>query len=307
MKIKRKMTLAHAVIIALVIFVLLSTLQAFGVINLSYFSYNLCSWIGLLTLSIIVAWCFNTQPGIIKFFIFVFVVVFLLVLYTIMAQINPSGIPYINAMGLGICCSLVVCIIYATLSQSNSAEKREYDSKLDDPQRLIQSIYNGRYSSREDLFRFYINYTSKKDTFIDLLNVICDVCKDASTNENIKDEVREMCKIVLSIVNPILVEERKMDYLSNLKGKERSALLTLHNYIIELEDSNKALAIQNISYIADLIDALQLKLKEENKRNTQSLTISIVGILLTVIFSLLSFLTADKYSALSAYMKYFKQ
>lgn len=303
---KRKLTLAHAVIIALITCLVFSTLQGLGLMSLSHFGYNLCSWIGLMVLSITIACLFNTQPGVIQFFIFVFLAVFFLVLYTLMAQINPKGIPYINALGMGICSSLFVCVIYAVLNPSKSNKQVKSDLKTPEPQRLIQDIYKGLYSTREDLYRYYINYTSKKDTFVDLLITICNVCDESSTNDDLKVQVREMCKNVFSIVNPILEEERKMLYLSKLNGKEHSSLVNLHKNISQLEDLNKEIAINHISYIAETIVSLQQKLKEENKRNSQSLTISIVGVLLTVIFSLLSFLTADKYSALHAYIEYLK-
>lgn len=303
---KRTLTLAHAIIISLIMFVIFSALQALGLLNLFRHGYAFCSWIGLIALSITIAWCFNKQPGIIQFFIFVFIAVFLLFLYTLVAQINPDGIPYINAMGMGICCVLFVCIIYVILSQSKNDKKKETKSELDELQRLIQAIYKGRYSSREDLFRFYLNYTSKKVTFIDLLNAICDVCMECSSNENFKSQIREECKVVYSIVNPILDEEREFEYLSCLNGKDRDSLLNLHKNMIDLESMNRENVIQNISYIADTIVSLQQKLKEENKRNTQALTISIVGILLTIIFSLLSFLVADKYYAIHAYLDYIK-
>lgn len=286
-------------------FVVFSALQALGLLNLFHHGYALCSWIGLITLSITIACCFNKQPGIIQFFIFVFIAVFLLVLYTLVAQINPDGIPYINAMGMGVCCALFVCIIYGILSRSKNDKKKDAESELNEPQRLIQAIYKGRYSSRDDLFRFY-NYTSKKDTFIDLLNVICDVCMECSSNENFKSQVRQEYNVVYSIVNPILEEERELEYLSRLNGKERDSLVNLHKNMIDIESINRENVIQNISYIADTIVSLQQKLKEENKRNTQALTISIVGILLTIIFSLLSFLVADKYYAIHTYLDYIK-
>lgn len=306
MKKNRTFSLAHAFILSFIMFVLFSALQAFGLLNLLRLGYTLCSWIGLIALSLTIACCFNKQPGIIQFFIFVFIAVSLLVLYSVTAQVNPVGIPYINALGLGVCCSLIVCIIYAIFNRSKENRKKDHDSKLDEPQRLIQAIYKGRYSSREDLFRFYINYTSKKDTFIDLLNAICDVCKDSAFNEELKSQIREQCKTVYDIVYPILEEERKFEYLSNLNGKERVVLLTLHKNMIANISQTREEVTQNVSYIADTINSLEKKLKEENQRNTQALTISIVGILLTVIFSLLSFLVADKYSALYEYMNYIR-
>ena len=306
MKKNRKMTLAHAVIIALFMFVLLFSLQTFGVLNLSLFGYNLCSWIGLIALSITIAVCFNTQPGIIQFLIFVFIATFLLALYAIIAQINPIGIPYMNALGIGICGSIIICVIYAIRNTPKSGAEKDSASKLDDPKRLIQAIFEGIYSSRDHLFRFYLdyNYISKKYTFIDLLNTICDVCKELSSNDKLQSQIREKYNVVYSIVKPILEEERETEFLSGLNGKERSTLLTLHKTLTKIDNQNRERTIHNISYLADVIVSLRQKVIEENKRNTQALTISIVGILLTIIFSLLSFLVADNYSALHAYMDY---
>lgn len=300
------MTLAHALIIALTASVILAAFQLFGIIDLYLLGYNVCSWIGYLVLSVFVAWCFNKQPGIIKLCIAIMIVVSLLVLYAALAEAAPNAIPYINTFGIGLFFSFVISVGYASFFAKKTSNEKSQKSHLDEPQYLIQAIYNGRYVSRNDLFRFYMNYTSKKDTFIDLLNVICDVCRESMNSEELAPKIKERCKKVYSIVKPILDEEKEIEYLMNVTGKERDSLLSLHKFSNELGISARKSALQHLSLIADYIVSTQDKLLNENRRNTQSLTISIVGILLTIIFSLLSFLATDKYSALHTYLEYLK-
>jgi len=58
--------------------------------------------------------------------------------------------------------------------------------------------------------------------------------------------------------------------------------------------------------VAELRIITKNKLTEENNRNTQSLTLSMIGIILTILFSLLSLLSAENFSALHIYMDYIK-
>lgn len=303
---KKKMTLAHALILALIATIIFSGLQLFGVIDLYLLGYNISSWVGYLILSIFIAWCFNKQPSIIKMLIAIIIIVCLLIVYAIIANRVPNNIPYINALGIGIFSSFLVCLVYACFASKQDHVENSQKSKPEDPAYLIQAIYNGRYATRNDLYRFYTNYTSKKDTFIDLLNVICDVCLESANNEGLSSIVKERCNKVYSLVRPILDEEKEVDYLMNVCGKERDSLLTLYKFSNMLEQHNRELAIQHISLIADYVVASQEKLADENRRNTQSLTISIVGILLTIVFSLLSFLATNDYYALHKYMECIK-
>lgn len=190
-------------------------------------------------------------------------------------------------------------------SSKNSNEKTQ-NKELDKPQSLIIAIYQGRYNTRNDLFRFYTNYTSKKDTFIDLLNVICEVCIESINNQDLSQIIKERCQKVYSVVKPILEEEKEVEYLMNVTGKERDSLMYLHNSSKKLDVSKQEAVIRHLSIIADSIIITKNKLTEENNRNTQSLTLSMIGIILTILFSLLSLLSAENFSALHIYMDYIK-
>lgn len=190
-------------------------------------------------------------------------------------------------------------------SSKNSNEKTQ-NKELDKPQNLIIAIYQGRYNTRNDLFRYYTNYTSKKDTFIDLLNVICEVCIESINNQDLSQIIKDRCQKVYSIVKPILEEEKEVEYLMNVTGKERDSLMFLHNSSKKLDVSKQEAVIRHLSIIADSIIITKNKLTEENNRNTQSLTLSMIGIILTILFSLLSLLSAENFSALHIYMDYIK-
>lgn len=306
MKKKKTMTLAHAIIIAFTAFMVFTLLQIVGLIDLYLLGYNICSWVGFFFISMSIAWLFNKQPVIIKFCISIIIIVSFLLLYSLLAESKPNAIPYVNALGAGILCSYVICfifLIFASIFSKKKTDEKTEKKSPDDPQYLINYIYQGRYVSRDDLFRFYTNYTSQKDTFIDLLNAICDVCADSIKNDSLSSQTKDKCQKVNSIVKPILDEEKEVEYLMNVTGKERASLLLLHKFSKELDESKHESALHHLALIADFIISTQKGLIDENKRNTQSLTISIVGILLTILFSLLSFLAADEYSALHLYFE----
>lgn len=298
------MTLAHAVIITFVIFAVFAVLQILDITNLLQFGYTICSWIGLITLSTFIAFLFNKQSGVIRFLVFLIMPLSFLTIYATFALFFPKGIPYLNAFGVGVFGALVTCVIYMILFTTKSANKIVNETDIEHPRLLIESIYNGQYVSRDDLFRFYTNYVSKKDSFIDLLNAICNVCLNSIDNENSKACIREKYQKVYHIVKPILDEEKDVEYLTNISGRERDSLLYLHKLIINLGSSTDKSNIHHLSLIANSIISNQNRIEHENKRNSQSLTISIAGILITIIFSLLSFLAADKYSVLYMYMDY---
>lgn len=229
-----------------------------------------------------------------------------LFLYTTLARTKPNVISYMNAFGLAIFVSFIICFIYIFPFSSKNSNEKTQNKELDKPQSLIIAIYQGRYNTRNDLFRFYTNYTSKKDTFIDLLNVICEVCIESINNQDLSQIIKERCQKVYSVVKPILEEEKEVEYLMNVTGKERDSLMYLHNSSKKLDVSKQEAVIRHLSIIADSIIITKNKLTEENNRNTQSLTLSMIGIILTILFSLLSLLSAENFSALHIYMDYIK-
>ena len=253
-----------------------------------------------------ITWCFNTQPNIVRSCITILISMLFLFLYTTLARTKPNVISYINAFGLAIFVSFIICFIYIFPFSSKNSNEKTQNKELDKPQSLIIAIYQGRYNTRNDLFRFYTNYTSKKDTFIDLLNVICEVCIESINNQDLSQIIKERCQKVYSVVKPILEEEKEVEYLMNVTGKERDSLMYLHNSSKKLDVSKQEAVIRHLSIIADSIIITKNKLTEENNRNTQSLTLSMIGIILTILFSLLSLLSAENFSALHIYMDYIK-
>ena len=303
---ERTITLANAIIIAFAAFVVFTVLQTLGIVNLFLLGYTVCSWIGIFIFSVMITWCFNAQPNIVRFCITILILGLFLFLYTTLARTKPNVISYMNALGLAIFVSFIICFIYIFPFLLLNSNEKAQNKELDKPQSLIIAIYQGRYNTRNDLFRFYTNYTSKKDTFIDLLNVICEVCIESINNQDLSQIIKERCQKVYSVVKPILEEEKEVEYLMNVTGKERDSLMFLHNSSKKLDVSKQEAVIRHLSIIADSIIITKNKLTEENNRNTQSLTLSMIGIILTILFSLLSLLSAENFSALHIYMDYIK-
>lgn len=303
---ERTITLANAIIIAFAAFVVFTVLQTLGIVNLFLLGYTVCSWIGIFIFSVMITWCFNAQPNIVRFCITILILGLFLFLYTTLARTKPNVISYMNAFGLAIFVPFIICFIYIFPFSSKNSNEKTQNKELDKPQSLIIAIYQGRYNTRNDLFRFYTNYTSKKDTFIDLLNVICEVCIESINNQDLSQIIKERCQKVYSVVKPILEEEKEVEYLMNVTGKERDSLMYLHNSSKKLDVSKQEAVIRHLSIIADSIIITKNKLTEENNRNTQSLTLSMIGIILTILFSLLSLLSAENFSALHIYMDYIK-
>lgn len=303
---ERTITLANAIIIAFAAFVVFTVLQTLGIVNLFLLGYTVCSWIGIFIFSVMITWCFNAQPNIVRFCITILILGLFLFLYTTLARTKPNVISYMNALGLATFVSFIICFIYIFPFSSKNSNEKTQNKELDKPQSLIIAIYQGRYNTRNDLFRFYTNYTSKKDTFIDLLNVICEVCIESINNQDLSQIIKERCQKVYSVVKPILEEEKEVEYLMNVTGKERDSLMFLHNSSKKLDVSKQEAVIRHLSIIADSIIITKNKLTEENNRNTQSLTLSMIGIILTILFSLLSLLSAENFSALHIYMDYIK-
>lgn len=226
---ERTITLANAIIIAFAAFVVFTVLQTLGMVNLFLLGYTVCSWIGIFIFSVMITWCFNAQPNIVRFCITILILGLFLFLYTTLARTKPNVISYINAFGLAIFVSFIICFIYIFPFSSKNSNEKTQNKELDKPQNLIIAIYQGRYNTRNDLFRYYTNYTSKKDTFIDLLNVICEVCIESINNQDLSQIIKDRCQKVYSIVKPILEEEKEVEYLMNVTGKERDSLMFLHN------------------------------------------------------------------------------
>ena len=132
------------------------------------------------------------------------------------------------------------------------------------------------------------------------------MCIESINNQDLSQIIKERCQKVYSVVKPILEEEKEVEYLMNVTGKERDSLMFLHNSSKKLDVSKQEAVIRHLSIIADSIIITKNKLTEENNRNTQSLTLSMIGIILTILFSLLSLLSAENFSALHIYMDYIR-
>lgn len=65
--------------------------------------------------------------------------------------------------------------------------------------------------------------------------------------------IKERCQKVYSIVKPILEEEKEVEYLMNVTGKERDSLMFLHNSSKKLDVSKQEAVIRHLSIIADSI------------------------------------------------------
>ena len=129
------------------------------------------------------------------------------------------------------------------------------------------------------------------------------MCIESINNQDLSQIIKERCQKVYSVVKPILEEEKEVEYLMNVTGKERDSLMFLHNSSKKLDVSKQEAVIRHLSIIADSIIITKNKLTEENN---QSLTLSMIGIILTILFSLLSLLSAENFSALHIYMDYIK-
>lgn len=89
---ERTITLANAIIIAFAAFVVFTVLQTLGIVNLFLLGYTVCSWIGIFIFSVMITWCFNAQPNIVRFCITILILGLFLFLYTTLARTKPNVI-----------------------------------------------------------------------------------------------------------------------------------------------------------------------------------------------------------------------
>ena len=73
---------------------------------------------------------------------------------------------------------------------------------------------------------------------------------------------------------------------SSLSSKEANLLMVLSGSI---ENKNEGLGNNTVSQIADEFEILESSLRKQSKKNTVSFLISVVSVILTVIFGLVSF------------------
>jgi hypothetical protein len=87
------------------------------------------------------------------------------------------------------------------------------------------------------------------------------------------------------IINVHRLMKAKNPY-SSLSSKEANLLMVLSGSI---ENKNEGLGNNTVSQIADEFEILESSLRKQSKKNTVSFLISVVSVILTVIFGLVSF------------------
>ena len=87
-----------------------------------------------------ITWCFNAQPNIVRFCITILILGLFLFLYTTLARTKPNVISYMNAFGLAIFVSFIICFIYIFPFSSKNSNEKTQNKELDKPQSLIIAI-----------------------------------------------------------------------------------------------------------------------------------------------------------------------
>lgn len=279
------MKLIHVIYIGIGISIIISVLQYFELLDAVSTLLSYISWITMLIFSIFISKCFNKQSGIVQFLIGTIFFLSFLSFYILLSEYSENSIPYINSIWVGSVFAFIIGIIYSRIKEPNIPQKRNQEQL---PLSPYKDIINGKITTEEHLIKYFESQSFEKINYLEYLQTLKKVYID---NEDIEENNRE---IVNKLVNPILEREAQYEYIYALTGSEHNLIRDLHDLAHKEGITNSEIILEKLKLITSGIVKYQKQIEDESKRNTQSLNISIAGILVSVILSILSFVFSDK-------------
>lgn len=170
-------------------------------------------------------------------------------------------------------------IILFIVSPSDTSIRQPSELKLKSP---INNIVKGRLTTEFQLRIFYEDFYSNITSYNNFLRTILSIGRDELSDENWNK--------VNSLIEPILLSLEEKEPFSKITGKEKESINNLYNLFSNNLRENKDVYLLQLRDLVDSICERQRQLECEERKNKQAYNLSLVGLLLTIILSLVSIL-----------------
>ena len=281
------MKIIHVVVLVILATVLLSVLHIYTNINLLNQACTYICWFALLAFSMLCAMSCNKQMSTIQFLIGFTLLVFFGYTYFFVNECANQLLPFLNAFWL-IIFIMELCFVVFIIYNGQNDKKRiqAKQNKIESKAKLIKTLFHDKVLDNNELKKRYENWGWVNNiTYDAFLKTIYDVASENWSEYGFDETLIEYCTNLKNIIQPIIVNEKESNIFTNIEGDEKRLFIQIYSAM--KEKSHNYIDINNLIELGSHIANYQRIIKSENERNNQSLTISIIGIYLTILYFLI--------------------
>jgi hypothetical protein len=149
------------------------------------------------------------------------------------------------------------------------------------PQNPVKHILSGRINKESQLRLFYEEQDKEKFSYDHFVRAALSYARETLDDEQWKK--------VNDLLEPIVLEfQEEQPFNELLKGQEKERIHQIYRLTKLSDFPNRESIIFHLKSLVDIIHEREQSLQAEKKRNSQSLNLSIIGLILTIILSSVS-------------------
>ena len=238
----------------------------------TFFTY--LSWVEFLVFSFLFTFAFSEQKIIIRILVFWASVTLLGGGYMMLERLFGLNMLFVNYI------ILLFFLLFVALLLTHQPTQLPTNNKAL-PQNPIKDIVSGRIANESQLRLFYEEQENERCSY--------DLFVRASLSYARESLDDDQWKKVNDLLEPIILEFQKQQPFSKLlEGKEKEMIHQIYRLTNHSDFSNKESVLFHLKSLVDTIHEREQRLQAEKKRNSQSLNLSIIGLILTIILSSIS-------------------
>lgn len=282
------MKVIHVVILVILGTILLSVLHIYTTINLLNPTCTYLCWFALLVFSIFCAFNCSKQTSTVQLLIGFTLFVFFGYAYFFVNECISQILPYLNAFWLVIFITEICFVIFMIYNNQKGKQRDVIKSKAE----LIKTLFRDNVLDDNELKKRYEAWGwIDRITYDSFLKAIYDAVSENWSEYGFDDNLIEYCAKLKNKIQPLMFRVNESDLFTNIEGDDKRFFIQIYSSMKEKLCNHTDL--DNLVELGKRFAIYQNQIKAENERNNQSLTISIIGIYLSILFFLISSLLSD--------------
>lgn len=238
----------------------------------TFFTY--LSWVEFVAFSFLITFAFSTQKMIIRILVFLASFTLLGGVYAMLGQLLNLNMLFVNYI------ILILFLLFVVLLLIQQPTQRPTKYKVA-PKNPIDHIVSGKITNENQLRLFYEEQGKENFSYETFVRTTLSVARDTLDGEKWKQ--------VNAFLEPIVLEfQEQQPFNELLKGQEKDMIQQIYRLTKLSDFPNRESVMFHLKSLVDTIHERDQKLQTEKKRNFQSLNLSIIGLILTIILSSIS-------------------
>lgn len=175
---------------------------------------------------------------------------------------------------------LILFLLFVTLLLTQPSSQLPTSSKST-PQNPVKHIVSGRITNESQLKVFYEEQGLEKCSYETFVRAALAYAREALDNDH--------WLLVSGLLEPIVLKfQEQQPFNELLKGQEKEMIHQIYRLTNLSGFPNRESVIFHLNILVGTIHEREQNYQAEKKRNSQSLTMSIIGLILTIILSFIS-------------------